>query len=323
MATSVIHERISMVTPKEKRKPFTKKKRKSAPVGVITKVLQILELLYQFSDGLQLKDVAEKTGINKSTALRFLSHLERENYLLRGSDGAYVLGLRVVRLGGSRSFEKVLCKISRPILENLRTITSETVNLGVLQGMNVLLIEVIESPHRFSVLSEVGETGEIYCTALGKVILAYMEDRPRKDEILGSIQFVAKTPRTIMSIARLKEDMAQTKKQGFSHDDEEAFVGARCIGAPIFSPDGNVIGALSVSGPISRIPRQQVQSYAKLVCQAAQDITASMDLTAVESKYQKVNSASKPTSRLASAGLPLQVVPNHQSSIRGRVRSAT
>src|ERR1700743_3731055 len=110
-----------MVTPREKRKSLPKKDGKSASVGVITKVLQILELLYQFPSGLQLKDIAEKTGINKSTALRFLSHLEQENYLLRGSDGAYVLGLRVMRLGGSKTFEKVLCKISRPILQKLRT----------------------------------------------------------------------------------------------------------------------------------------------------------------------------------------------------------
>src|SRR5271156_2078450 len=163
-----------MAITKEMRKSSPRKKLKSAPVGVITKVLQILELLYQFPEGLQLKHVADKTGINKSTALRFLNHLEQEGYLLRDSDSAYVLGLRVMRLGGSKSFEKVLCKMSRPILENLRKITSETVNLAVLEGMNILLLDVLESPHRFSVLSEVGETGELYCTALGKAILAYM-----------------------------------------------------------------------------------------------------------------------------------------------------
>jgi DNA-binding IclR family transcriptional regulator len=149
-----------MAPAKEMRKPL-KKKLKSAPVGVITNVLRIIELLYQFPEGLQLKHVTDKTGINKSTALRFLNHLEQEGYLLRRFGGAYVLGLRVMRLGGSKSFEKVLCKMSRPILENLRTITSETVNLAVLEGMNILLVDVLESPHRFSV-SSVGETSEIY-----------------------------------------------------------------------------------------------------------------------------------------------------------------
>lgn len=272
-----------MTTVDEKRKSSTKKKpRKSAPVGVITKVLRILELLNQFSEGLQLKDIANKTGINKSTALRFLDHLERENYLLRDPRGAYSLGLRLMRLGGSKSFEKVLCTISRPILENLRTITSENVNLAVLEGMNVLHLDVLESPHRLSVVSVIGQTGDVYCTALGKAVLAYMEDGPRKDDLLASIKFVAKTPRTITSMARLKEDLAQVRKQGFAHDDEEDSIGARCIGAPIFGADGSVIAALSVSGPISRIPKQRLQYYAGLACQAAENISAAIELSSVE-----------------------------------------
>jgi DNA-binding IclR family transcriptional regulator len=280
-----------MAVLNEKRKSSAKKKqRKSAPVGVITKVLRVLELLSQFSEGLQLKDIADKTGINKSTAHRFLSHLEQENYLLRDPNGAYSLGLRLMRLGGSKSFEKVLCTISRPILENLRNITSENVNLAVLEGMNVLHLDVLDSPHRLSVISEIGQIGEVYCTALGKAILAYMEDGPRKDGLFASIKFVAKTPRTITSMARLKKDLAQIRKQGFAHDDEEDSIGARCIGAPIFGPNGSVIAALSVSGPISRIPRHRLPDYARLVCQAAQDISASIDLAPCENSTEpKVN----------------------------------
>ena len=312
-----------MAPAKKMRKSSQKKKRKSAPVGVITKVLRILELLYQFPEGLQLKDVADRTGINKSTALRFLNHLAQEGYLLRDSAGAYALGLRVIRLGGSKSFEKVLCKMSRPILENLRTITSETVNLAVLEGMNILLVDVLESPHRFSVIAAVGETSEIYSTALGKAILAFMEDGARKDEIFSSTHFVAKTPRTIMNIAQLKEDLAQIRKQGFAHDNEEAFVGARCIGAPIFSADGNVIAALSVSGPISRLPSHRLLYYAKLVCKAAQDIAASMDLSAaVNSIELKASSASSPVRRRIPADRAPQVASNHRASTRRRVRTA-
>jgi DNA-binding IclR family transcriptional regulator len=311
---------MSMATLNEELKSSTKKKqRKSAPVGVITKVLRILELLNEFSEGLQLKDIANKTGINKSTALRFLDHLERENYLLRDSRGAYFLGLRFMRLNGSNSFEKVLCKISRPILEDLSEITSETINLAVLEGMNVLHLDVLESPHRLCVISEIGQKGEVYCTALGKVILAFMEDGPRKDEIFASIQFVAKTPRTIMSVARLKQDLAQIRKQGFSHDDEEAFIGARCVGAPIFGPDGSVIGALSVAGPISRIPKQRLLYYAGLACQAAQDISASIDLSSVKNNIEsKLSGASKPGRRVAPAGRAPQVAPDNQGSTRKR-----
>ncbi len=271
-----------------------KQKRKSLPVGVIGKVLRILELLDQFPNGLQLKDVAEKSGINKSTALRFLSHLEHENYLLRDADGAFLLGPKLVRLGGSKGFETALCKISRPIMENLRRVTHETVNLAVIEGVNTLYLEVLESPHRFSVVSQVGGTNEMYSTALGKAILANMEEGPKKEEIFASINFVAKTPRTLMSIARLKEDLVQTRKRGYSHDDEEAFVGARCLGAAIFGPEGNVAAAVSVSGPISRVSKDRLPVFAELVQQAARDISY-----ALGHRPQLVSKAQKPGRRAA------------------------
>jgi IclR family KDG regulon transcriptional repressor len=282
-----------------------KRKRKSAPVGVIAKVLRILELLDSCPDGLQLKDVAEKTGINKSTALRFLSHLEAEDYLLRDAGGAYMLGLRLMRLGSSKSYEKMLIKMSRPAMENLRKITSETVNLAVLHGVNILHLDALDSPHQFSIVSQVGRTGEIYSTALGKAIVAFMEDGPRKDEIFNSIQFVAKTPRTIMSIGRLKEDLAHTKRQGFSHDDEEAFAGARCIGAPVFGPDGNVIAAVSISGPISRIPKQRLQHYGGLVRQAAKEIAASIGVLSSNGNSDQVADGPRVNGRKFSQSEPL------------------
>lgn len=249
------------------------KKNKSAPVGVIGKVLRILELLDRYPAGLELKDIAERTRINKSTAHRFLSHLEAESYLLRDARGTFILGPKIVRMGRGVSFEATLCKISRPTLENLLKTTSETVNLGILEGSNVLYLDVLESPHRFSVVSRVGMHGPVYCTALGKAILANMDDGPKREEILASIAFEANTPHTLMSIARLKKDLVHTRERGFSHDDEEAFVGARCIGAPIFGTDEAVVGAISVSGPTSRVSRERLAFYSAQVRQAAQDIS--------------------------------------------------
>lgn len=252
------------------------RKPKSAPVGVIGKVLRILELLDRFPGGLELKDVAGKTGINKSTAHRFLSHLEAENYLLRDATGAYILSPRTARLGGSVSFEATLCKISLPILENLLKTTTETVNLGVLEGFHVLYLNVLESPHRFRLVSQIGTHGPISSTALGKAILASMEEGPRKDELFASITFKANTPHTLVTMGRLKADLARTRTRGYSEDDEEAFVGARCIGAAIRGADGTVAAAISVSGPTSRISRERLSFYSSQVCQAAQEISCAL-----------------------------------------------
>jgi IclR family KDG regulon transcriptional repressor len=249
------------------------KKSKSAPVGVIGKVLRILELLDQFPAGLQLKDVAAKTGINKSTVHRFLSHLEAEAYLFRDLEGTYMLGPRLVRLGSGVNFQATLRKVSRPTLEKLWKITDETVNLAVLDGSHVLYLDVLESLHTFRLVSQVGARRALYCTSLGKAILANMDDERRKEETFASIQFNPDTARTLTSIARLKKDLIQTHERGYSLDDEEAVIGARCIGAAIYGADGKVVGAISVSGPVSRVSRERLPFFSAQICQAAHEIS--------------------------------------------------
>src|SRR5215469_10421940 len=106
---------------------------KSAPVGVVVKVLKILEAIHDAPAGLQLKQVAKQTAINKSTAYRFLAHLEGEGYLYRDDAGAYVIGPKLARIGSGMNFEEGLRKMSRPILQKLWTTTGETVNLAILE----------------------------------------------------------------------------------------------------------------------------------------------------------------------------------------------
>jgi DNA-binding IclR family transcriptional regulator len=249
------------------------KRSKSAPVGVIGKVLRVLELLDQSPAGLQLKEVAAKTGINKSTAHRFLSHLESEAYLFRDFQGTYMLGPKLVRLGSGVNFQATLCNISRPTLEKLWKITDETVNLAVLDGSSILYLDVLESLHTFRLVSQVGMRRALHCTSLGKAILANMDDERRKEEIFASIQFTPDTGRTLTNVARLKKDLIQTRQQGYSLDDEEAVVGARCIGAAIFGADGKVVGAISVSGPVSRVSKERLPVFCAEISKAAREIS--------------------------------------------------
>jgi len=111
---------------------------KSAPVGVVSKVLRILEALHDAPSGLQLRDVAKATGVNKSTAYRFLAHLENEGYLYRDSAALYVIGPKLARLGTGLNYDVMLRKISRPVLQQLWERVGETVNLGILDGHQVL-----------------------------------------------------------------------------------------------------------------------------------------------------------------------------------------
>src|ERR1700744_2786919 len=105
------------------------RKLKSAPVGVVGKVLSILELLDQSPSGLQLKDIAGFTALNKSTAHRLLTHLENTAYLFRDEGGSYMIGPKLVRMGHGTNYRATLRSLSRPVVAGLWRATGETVNL--------------------------------------------------------------------------------------------------------------------------------------------------------------------------------------------------
>src|SRR5215471_13226771 len=169
---------------------------KAAPVGVVRKVLKILEVLHGNPSGLQLKDIARHTAINKSTAYRFLAHLQGEGYLYRDEAGAYVIGPKLARMGSGMNFEEGLRKISRPVLQKLWTATGETVNLAILDGHQILYLAVIESAHTFRFASQVGARRPLYCTALGKAILSHLAAE-ETDDLLRSLSYERFTPHTM------------------------------------------------------------------------------------------------------------------------------
>src|SRR5215472_11011801 len=149
---------------------------KSAPVGVVMKVLKILETLHSNPAGLQLKEIAKQTAINRSTAYRFLAHLQGEGYLYRDDAGAYVIGPKLSRMGSGINFEESLRKMARPILQKLWGATGETVNLAILDGQQIMYLDVIESSHTFRFASQTGARRPLYCTALGKANLSRLPE---------------------------------------------------------------------------------------------------------------------------------------------------
>jgi len=244
-------------------------------VGVISKVLRILEALQGSSAGLGLKAICDRTGIHKSTAHRFLKHLERERYLIRTEAGAYLIGPRLSQLSARGKHEATLQAVARPILWELWKSTQETVNLAVLDQGTVLYVDVIESPHEFRLSSRVGTRRSVHVTALGKALAAFLPAETREN-ILSSIAFQPATPRTIGNLVQFRQELEKIRRQGYAVDDEEAVQGARCVSAPILNSDGEPVAAASVSGPVTRVSPNVVGALAGAVTSAARAISAGM-----------------------------------------------
>src|SRR6202049_623038 len=253
----------------------TKSSAGSAPVGVISKVLLILEALQGSSAGLGLKAICDLTGIHKSTAHRFLKHLERERYLIRTEAGAYLIGPRLSQMSARGNQGATLQAVARPILWELWKSTQETVNLAVLDQGTVLYVDVMESPHEFRLSSRVGTRRSLHVTALGKALAAFLSE-DEKERVLATVQFQPLTPKTIMNLVQFRQELEKIRRQGHAVDDEETTAGARCVSAPVLGANREVIAAVSVSGPVTRISPAQVPALASAVMNAARAISSAM-----------------------------------------------
>ncbi len=247
----------------------------SASVGVISKVLQILEVLQNSSVGLSLKAICDDTGINKSTAHRFLRHLERESYLLRTEAGYYLIGPKLAQISVCASRSATLQAVVRPILADLWRSTQETANLAVLDQGTVLYVDVMVSQHDFRLVSRVGTRRSVHAAALGKV-LAVFRPASECERILEGIVFQRATPKTIGNLVQLRAELEKVRRQGHAVDNEEALLGCRCVAAPILNNDRVAIGALSIAGPITRMSLAQIPALARHVKSAANAASLAM-----------------------------------------------
>lgn len=276
---------LSIVENAHVGKPLVKADRQDASVGVISKVLQIFELLHNSSAALSLKSICDDTGINKSTAHRFLRHLEREGYLLRTDAGAYLIGPKLTQMSACATRSATLQTVARPILSDLWRSTQETVNLGVLDQGTLLYIDVMESPHEFRLVSRIGTRRSIHVAALGKVLAAFLP-ASEYERVLNGIVFQRVTPKTIPNMVQLRAELEKIRRKGYAVDNEEALLGCRCVSAPILNSDKVAIGALSVSGPVTRMTLPQVTPLAQVVKAAANAVSTAMGFS-VRSRAQR------------------------------------
>jgi DNA-binding IclR family transcriptional regulator len=247
--------------------------RKSKPVGVLTKTFRIIETLQGSASPLTLKEISEQTSIHKSTALRFLTHLETERYVTRDARGAYRVGDKLLQLGARSSFQVHLREAAQEPLRELWRITQETINLGILDGLEVVYLDCLESPQSFRLVANAGTRAAAYRTALGKAMLAHLAAE-RRNAVIESLVFRAFTPKTITSPEWFRAELEKIRKRGYAIDDEESVLGVRCLAAPVLNAEQEPIAALSISGPTARMTNGKLPEFAAAIRAAAREISS-------------------------------------------------
>lgn len=220
---------------------------------------------------LRLAELARRAKLPKATAFRLASQLVSLGALERTGD-TYRLGLRLFELGSSVSHQRRLRDKALPLMEDLYEATHETVHLGVRDGLNVLYLEKILGRHSAAVPTQVGTRRPLYCTALGKAILAHSD--PSLVQAVIDAGLTRLTPYTITSPERLADQLAVARAEGVAYDHEEYHLGTTCVAAPLLGHSQRAEGALSVTGLTGRFHAERV---AAAVRTAALAISRALD----------------------------------------------
>jgi DNA-binding IclR family transcriptional regulator len=244
----------------------------------VTKAFQLVELLGAAPPGgVSLAELSGQLGMPKSTAHRYLTSLVSLGLAERDDNDHFHLGTKVLELAGAYLAKSDLRTEARGVMDELGAQTAETIHLAVPSAGEVVYIAKVESIHPIRMYSHIGARLPMYCTALGKAILPFLPEE-RRERIL-SLPFRPRTANTITEPQVMRQELDRIRQQGFAVDDEENEVGVCCVGAPIFDYTTEVVGALSVSGPMSRMSLERCVEIGPLVNESARRVSRRMGYT--------------------------------------------
>jgi len=242
-------------------------------VLVLHKTLDVLEALRGAPAGLSLAALTAQLKIPKATIFRILATLESRAYLDRTPAGGYRIGKKLAGSDAEGAPDQAaIIRAARPEMERLLDRCKETLNLGVLDSGEVLVVETLESPQAVRMSSKIGNRRHPHSTALGKVLLAHVSDKEAL-RIVKALGMPAFTSRTITDPAGLVVELERVRAQGWAMDNRENEEDGRCIAGPVFGPGRKVVAALSISGPQPRMTLARAKALLPDLLQTVQSIS--------------------------------------------------
>ena len=240
-------------------------------INTVLKSIKVLELLGK-EPNLGVTDISEALMIPKSSAHGILKTLQNEGLVTRNElSGKFYLGVKLIELGNLAQKNLDICKIAAPFLNGLNKQFDETVHLTVLDNDEVLYIDCIESKKRLRTYSVIGVRAPLYCTAVGKAILAFLPESEIK-RIIMEKGLEKITENTITTEERMFEEIKKIRLQGYAIDDME-HEDFRCIGAPIRDAHGDVFASISLSGPAERNTMEKLIEISQFLIDATDNIS--------------------------------------------------
>ena len=218
--------------------------------GVLSRTLTLLETFEAADASLSLAELSRRSGLPKPTVHRMVAEMTRERMLERLDDGTYRLGMRLFEIGERLQTNRTLSDAALPIMEDLREATRQRIHLAVLDGVDVVYVEILGA-NLMHVGSRTGGRFPAHATGVGKAILAYSPRAVVQARIEAGLPRLS--PRTITTPGALERDLHDVRSRGFAQDREESHVGVSCVAAPVYGSDNKVRAALSITGRTTSI----------------------------------------------------------------------
>jgi IclR family transcriptional regulator, pca regulon regulatory protein len=243
--------------------------------------LAILSTFHSDRPLIGVSELSRGLDLSRSTVHRYVATLAKLGYLQQDPDSKrYRLGPKVLDLGFSALNSMDLLEVSAPHLRQLSDETHRTVNVAILEGVDVVYVERCRAARpgqqEIDLNLHVGSRLPAYCTAMGKAILAFVPE-DLLEETIARIEFVPRGPHTILDVAAFREELDRIRTTGIAVNDEELAYGLRSIAAPIYSHTGEVIAALNLAIHRTVVTMDElVARYAPAVIRTAGDISLSM-----------------------------------------------
>lgn len=230
-------------------------------VQSVERALNILEIVAEH-DGVSLTEISKTANLNKATVHRLLSTLTSLGYVQQNEKtGYYELTFKLFQLGNRKVEQIDSFKIARSYISELSNQIGETVHLVVEDNKEVVYIDKFEPSNvLFRMHSRVGTRAPMYCTAVGKALLAHYTDEIIK-EVWERTEIKPITPKTITDFESFMEEIARIRSNGYAVDNEENEMGIYCIASVFYNHKGDVEGAFSISIPMSRFTEKDPNFY--------------------------------------------------------------
>ncbi|ARK25524.1 IclR family transcriptional regulator [Sporosarcina sp. P37] len=237
----------------------------------VVRSLDILNLFVEHP-ALTFQEIIDLSGIPKSSVYRMLTSLEEMNFLEKGADSYYRLGLLFLKYGSLVSKRLDIRKIAYPIMEELHQELKEAINLIVRQGDQAIYVEKIDTFQKVRLYTAVGRSSPLYAGACSRIILSHLSDAYIAD-YLDSTELKQFANGTFTDREALLASIQETRRNGYTISNSELENFTTSVAAPIFDFNGEVIAGLSIAGIEANYQEENLQTFISKVKEAASEIS--------------------------------------------------